>query len=299
MSGERTTIYVALMNEGIDVWRPVEARRIAPDAFLILDQDYDPQVETWQFQPGTTVRCRKERRNGRQILIATEDAGCTPTGLAAEGYRTRETPSWRGKFKISLVTCPICLYAASKDGQERGAGTDGVLSVDRFVKQRNIDPAFFDDLYYVVPDGPVAEETYAVLYESMRRKEVAALCRMKFDEEERQIAILPGQRMFRLYVLHQLDEFVQERVYFDQIRSMELDSEMISLAERLIDLQSGDFEPETTMVRKTATTRPGVATAVDEAIKAGKVIRLKDALEESVKFKNPRNAKSRNQSSGQ
>jgi hypothetical protein len=62
---KRDTIYVALLDEGIDVWRPVEARRLAPDTYLIVDQDYDRRIERWEFEPGTEVRCRKESREGR------------------------------------------------------------------------------------------------------------------------------------------------------------------------------------------------------------------------------------------
>jgi hypothetical protein len=72
MSGERSTIYVASLDEGLDVWRPVAARRLGANAFLILDEDYDREVEAWQFAPGTVVGCRKERRDGREILVATE-----------------------------------------------------------------------------------------------------------------------------------------------------------------------------------------------------------------------------------
>ncbi len=35
---KRDTIYVALLDEGIDVWRPVEARRLSPDTYLIVDR---------------------------------------------------------------------------------------------------------------------------------------------------------------------------------------------------------------------------------------------------------------------
>lgn len=76
MSSERETIHVALLDEGVEVWRPVAARKIAADTYLILDQDYDRDVENWQFEPGTVVRCRKEQRNGRQIVVATEEARC-------------------------------------------------------------------------------------------------------------------------------------------------------------------------------------------------------------------------------
>lgn len=71
---ERDTIYVALLDEGIDVWRPVEAERLSADTYLIVDQDYEPEVERWEFEPGTIVRCRKEKRDGRHILVATEAA---------------------------------------------------------------------------------------------------------------------------------------------------------------------------------------------------------------------------------
>ena len=71
---ERDTIYVALLDEGIDVWRPVEAQKLSHDRYLIVDQAYDPGIERWEFQPGSVVRCRKEKRDSRSILVATEAA---------------------------------------------------------------------------------------------------------------------------------------------------------------------------------------------------------------------------------
>jgi hypothetical protein len=71
---KRDTIYVALLDEGIDVWRPVEAQEVSPDTYLIVDRDYDPPTERWEVQPGTVVRCRRENRDGGQILVATEEA---------------------------------------------------------------------------------------------------------------------------------------------------------------------------------------------------------------------------------
>jgi hypothetical protein len=76
----RDTIYVALLDEGIDVRRPVEAERLSPDSYRIVDQDYDPSIERWEFEPGTVVRCRKENRDGREILVATEVARRSAAG---------------------------------------------------------------------------------------------------------------------------------------------------------------------------------------------------------------------------
>ena len=74
------TIYVALLDEGIDVWRPVMARRLRDGTYLILEQDYDRSTETWQFEPGAVVKGRIERRDGRQITIATENAHQSAAG---------------------------------------------------------------------------------------------------------------------------------------------------------------------------------------------------------------------------
>jgi glycine cleavage system aminomethyltransferase T len=77
---KRDTIYVALLDEGIDVWRPVAAQKLSPDTYLIVDRDYDPRTERWAFEPGTVVRCRKEERDGREILVATEVASQPAAG---------------------------------------------------------------------------------------------------------------------------------------------------------------------------------------------------------------------------
>lgn len=71
---KRETIYVALLNEGIDVGRPVAAEKLSADSYLIVDQDYDRAIDRWEFEPGTVVRCRRENRDGREILVATEKA---------------------------------------------------------------------------------------------------------------------------------------------------------------------------------------------------------------------------------
>ena len=80
MSTKPETIYVPLLEEGIDVWRPVLARRISGDTYRILDQDYDRDVETWEFEPGSVVTCRQEERDGRRIQVAIAPARRSAAG---------------------------------------------------------------------------------------------------------------------------------------------------------------------------------------------------------------------------
>lgn len=64
-------VYVNLLNEGIDVVRPVFAEHIADDIYWLADdEEYDPDIEEWEFPPGSVVRCVDEIRSDRYIKVA-------------------------------------------------------------------------------------------------------------------------------------------------------------------------------------------------------------------------------------
>ena len=65
-------IYVALRDEGVDVWRPVEAHEECPDRYRILSAKADPD-EVWQFPTGTLVRCERRVSDGEERLYAVEE----------------------------------------------------------------------------------------------------------------------------------------------------------------------------------------------------------------------------------
>ena len=67
METELVTIYVYLLNEGVDVWRPVLASRIDESLFRIVVQQYDRSVETWEFEPGDVVHCEQTRLSERSL----------------------------------------------------------------------------------------------------------------------------------------------------------------------------------------------------------------------------------------
>jgi hypothetical protein len=50
-------IYVALLDEGTDVWRPVQAKSLHGDVYRIVSENTDRQDEHWEFSTGELVRC--------------------------------------------------------------------------------------------------------------------------------------------------------------------------------------------------------------------------------------------------
>jgi hypothetical protein len=68
-----TTIFVPLLNEGTDVWRPVKATLISPNTYRIDGEI--PDDEDWAFLPGAVVRCIEKTFTGGNVAL-------TAVGLA-------------------------------------------------------------------------------------------------------------------------------------------------------------------------------------------------------------------------
>jgi len=107
-------IYMELLNEGIQVWRPVPGRCIAKNVYEILDNGtYDPDDETWMFSPGTWVNCQPRELSGGQALVAFARAQPALTvclyatcGSDAEAQELAET------FLKRLIICaPVRLLS--------------------------------------------------------------------------------------------------------------------------------------------------------------------------------------------
>jgi hypothetical protein len=68
------TIYMPLLNEGTDVWRPVEATLQAPGTYRV--QGEMDEEEEWAFPPGSLVHCEwKTFSDGERRLTAVGAAG--------------------------------------------------------------------------------------------------------------------------------------------------------------------------------------------------------------------------------
>ncbi|MFO7690717.1 MAG: hypothetical protein R6W83_09240 [Cryobacterium sp.] len=66
-------VYVALLGEGTEVWRPVAAIEVSTGHFRLLGSS--PVEESWQFPPGALVRCEPHVfSGGEQGLVAVEAA---------------------------------------------------------------------------------------------------------------------------------------------------------------------------------------------------------------------------------
>ena len=62
-------IYMPLIEEAVECWRPIEAERIGADLYLVVGTV--PEGEVWTFQPGDAVLCRNHVfEDGNYGLVA-------------------------------------------------------------------------------------------------------------------------------------------------------------------------------------------------------------------------------------
>ncbi|GMV42863.1 MAG: hypothetical protein AMXMBFR64_45790 [Myxococcales bacterium] len=64
---ESVIVYVQLLNEGTEVYRPALAAPTSPTtATILVPKNYDPEDEEWEFKPGTMVRLELRKLGGEK-----------------------------------------------------------------------------------------------------------------------------------------------------------------------------------------------------------------------------------------
>jgi len=61
-------IYVKLLDEMVEVWRPISASHPGGNIYKIEKQEI-PDYENWEFQPGDTVETRTREAFGKKTIV--------------------------------------------------------------------------------------------------------------------------------------------------------------------------------------------------------------------------------------
>lgn len=70
MGMPETCIYILLLDEEIDVWRPVRAIEVSPSIFKISEGATPESGEKWQFLAGEEVVVEPRNLDGNPVLVA-------------------------------------------------------------------------------------------------------------------------------------------------------------------------------------------------------------------------------------
>jgi DNA end-binding protein Ku len=164
------------------------------------------------------------------------------------------------------------------------------IDIDRFVAADEIDRLYWDEPYFLAPDGKVAMEAYGVIREAMRRAGRIAIGRVVMHTRERMLAVEPRGRGMIAYTLRNRDEVRDPKDFFGDIPDAKPDPKMVEIAAKIIDQQEAPFDPDQFVDRYEQALRAlikdkekgGGRTVIAAPPEEGEVIDLMEALRRSL-----------------
>src|SRR5437667_104432 len=163
------------------------------------------------------------------------------------------------------------------------------IEIDEFVPKKEIDELFLNSPYYLVPDGEVGQQAFAVIREASRKEGMVALGRVVFTSREHVIALEPRRKGLLGVTLRYPYEVRKEDEYFDEIADEKIPKDMLELASHIVETKSGHFKPEKledhyedALKELLKKKQSGEKIEVPRERAPAKVINLMDALRRSV-----------------
>jgi DNA end-binding protein Ku len=185
------------------------------------------------------------------------------------------------------------------------------IDINEFVPRSDIDDLYLVRPYYIVPDGKVGHDAYAVIRDTIKSMDKVALATVVLTNREHVIALEARGKGLVGLLLRYPYEVRDASEYFDDIQEVKITKDMLDLAKHIVEQKLGEFEPEKfkdhyeaalidLINRKRSgeriidTTRPR---------ETGNVISLMDALKRSLgnegRVPNPAKGKKRKRIEGQ
>jgi DNA end-binding protein Ku len=164
------------------------------------------------------------------------------------------------------------------------------IEIDQFVPKSEIDDLYLVRPYYIVPDGKVGHDAYAVIRETIRSLDKVALARVVLTNREHVIALEARDNGLMGMLLRYPYEVRNSAEYFDDIQDVKITKDMLDLAKHIVQQKSGHFDPkkfedhyEAALTELINKKRNGERiTQVTKPVSGDNVISLMDALKRSV-----------------
>jgi DNA end-binding protein Ku len=173
------------------------------------------------------------------------------------------------------------------------------IEIDHFVPKSEIDELYLVRPYYIVPDGKVGHDAYAVIRETIRSLDKVALARVVLTNREHVIALEARDNGLMGMLLRYPYEVRNSAEYFDDIQDVKITKDMLDLAKHIVQQKSGHFDPtkfedhyEAALTELINKKRNGERiTQVTKPVSNDNVISLMDALKRSISGKSAAAAK--------
>jgi len=167
--------------------------------------------------------------------------------------------------------------------------TTRTLDIETFVNEDEIDRLYWNDPYFLTPDGDMAVEAFSVIRQAMEKAGKIALGRLVMHQRERLMALEPRDRGILAYSLRSNREVRDAGDVFGRIPATKPPAAMVDIAAKIIDQQEGPFDPskfndryEDALRALIKEKQKGHKIAKVEEPREAEVIDLMDALKRSL-----------------
>lgn len=163
------------------------------------------------------------------------------------------------------------------------------INIVQFVNRDEIDPLYYHGSHYVVPDGPVALESFATILQAAEEKDRIALARVVMNGKEQVVAIRPRDKVFVMSALYYADE-VRALSGIEELEAEpRVNPEELKLATDLIESITKPFDPQAfednyrnALLDVIKAKAEGKEIVEPPEVETGKVINLMEALKTSL-----------------
>ena len=168
------------------------------------------------------------------------------------------------------------------------------VTLEHFVPRDDIDPAFFERPYLLVPKDDAQARTMATISRALRESGRVGLSEITFSGREHFAAFAPptdsDSPWLNMYLLRYEEELRDPADYYKDFKKPAVDKKQLAMAEQLIQSYSEKFEPAAFKDDFEAALREFVQAKLankplpkrSPEAKPGKVIDLMDALKRSL-----------------
>ena len=164
------------------------------------------------------------------------------------------------------------------------------IDIDQFVPRAEIDDLYLVRPYYIVPDGKVGHDAYAVIRETIRSLDKVALARVVLTNREHIISLEARDKGLMGMLLRYPYEVRSAAEHFDDVQDVNITKDMLDLAKHIVEQKSGHFDPskfedhyEAALQELLNKKQNGQPIARVEPASKGNVVNLMDALRASIK----------------
>lgn len=121
--------------------------------------------------------------------------------------------------------------------------SSSIMAIEKFVDADSINSVYYDESYYLAPNGDAGADVYEVLRDAIAQTGRVALARVVIAQRERTIGIRATDQGLVAQTLSEQRDMNNASDIFGTASRDKSDPEMVKLAVQLIDRQTGRYDP--------------------------------------------------------